>query len=334
MNPYLKTQVQAVIEGIRLLETFVTAPLGLYSDIKMLRESLPSAESSELSREEIRQRRIAYSAMTDAPLDLALEAIASIRKSLDILVGINVASTASGIEEGWIDRARRVLNRAQQRVGEDIRSQVASRISGLYVIVDPEATGGRPVVEVAQAALGGGAGIIQLRDKTHDKGEVLSLAGQVKSLCDRSDALFVMNDYADVTVLSHAHGLHVGQTGLPVTEARSILMPQQLVGRSNNSVEEAMDSQAQGVDYIAIGAVYSTTTVGKGSRDAVGVETVIKIKALVARPVVAIGGINAGNIGEVVKSGADCVCVVSAVTMAPDPEVAARELVEAIETAN
>ena len=333
MNPFVATQVQAVIEGIRLLETFVTAPLGLYSDIKMLRESLPFPGAGALPREEVQQRRTAYASMTDAPPELALGAIASINKSLDVLDGIKVDSNGSGLKAAWVGQARRVLARAEQRVGGDIRAESASRIRGLYVIVDPHATDGRPVVEIVEATLKGGTSVLQLRDKAHDKGHLLVVAQELKALCGRYGALFVMNDDADIAWSSNADALHVGQTDLPVPEARRILGPQQLVGRSNNTVEEAVESQAYGVDYVSVGVVYDTTTVGKGSRPAVGLAMLEKVKGLVAQPVVAIGGIDVGNIGEVVRAGADCVCVVSAVALADDPEAATGELVEAIRSA-
>ena len=84
---------------------------------------------------------------------------------------------------------------------------------------------------------------------------------------------------------------------------------------------------------VAVGAVFPTTTMSKGARQVVGVETVRKVKEMVSQPVVAIGGIDRSNVGEVVRAGADCVCVVSSVTMASDPEAAARQLVDAIEKA-
>ena len=100
------------------------------------------------------------------------------------------------------------------------------------------------------------------------------------------------------------------------------------MGRSNNGTAEALESEAQGADYLAVGAVYSTTTMGKSGRTAVGPEMIREVKAAVSAPVVAIGGINAGNIADVAQAGADCICVVSAVTYADDIEGAARELVD------
>jgi thiamine-phosphate pyrophosphorylase len=226
-----------------------------------------------------------------------------------------------------------VLSRAEEKVGADLRAATAVKIRGLYVIVGPDATNGRPIADVATAALKGGAKVLQLRDKTGDKGQVLATAKKLKALCDEHQALFIMNDDADLAVLSDAHGLHVGQGDLPVNGARRLLSPKQLVGRSNNTLEEALQSQADGADYIAIGAVFPTQTMGKAQRKAVGVETVRKAKDVLSPPVVAIGGINASNAAEVARAGADCICVVSAVTMAKDPEAAARLLVSAIESA-
>ena len=104
----------------------------------------------------------------------------------------------------------------------EIRQQRSRQVRGLYVIVDPEATKGRDVIEIAEATLRGGASVIQLRDKTRDKGEVLQIARTLKALCDAHDALFIVNDDADIALLSDAHGLHVGQTDLPVGEARRV----------------------------------------------------------------------------------------------------------------
>ena len=96
----------------------------------------------------------------------------------------------------------------------EIRSERKAKMRALYVIVDPEATKGRDVVEVAEAALRGGASVIQLRDKTRDKGEVLEIARAIKGICDKYDGLFIVNDDADIAYLSQAHGLHVGANGL------------------------------------------------------------------------------------------------------------------------
>lgn len=325
--PFVASQIRSIIEGIRLLESFVVAPLALHSDIKMLRQSLPFPEATDLPRDELRERRTEFATLTETPLDLALGTIATIGATLDTLQAAT-GDGGSSLRAEWVAQARRVLARAEQRVGADMRARRASRVRGLYVIVDPDATGGRPVVDVADATLRGGASVLQLRDKTRDKGDLLDVARRLKAMCDDRGALFIMNDAADVALASEAHGLHVGQTDLPVPEARRVLAPHQIVGRSNGAVDESMLSQKQGVDYIAVGAVYATRTMGKSARRAVGVGLISRVKELVSQPVVAIGGIDGGNIGDVLRAGADCVCVVSAVTLADDPETATRRLVE------
>jgi hypothetical protein len=112
-----------MVEGIRLLEAFVTAPLGLYSDLKMLRESLPYPEAANLVREEMVERRTAYGGLTDSPNDLILTTISSVRVSLDILQTLGNDPDVSRLRPGWTEQARRVLDRTQQKVERDIEAQ-------------------------------------------------------------------------------------------------------------------------------------------------------------------------------------------------------------------
>ena len=209
----------------------------------------------------------------------------------------------------------------------------APKIDGLYVIVGPDATRGRPVVEVAEAALRGGASVLQLRDKMGDRGDVLTVAARLRELCHDHGALFFVNDDIALGFACDADGVHLGQSDLPVDVARRILAADKLIGRSNNSDAEVEESVAMGVDYVAVGATFPTTTVGKGARAAIGLDGIRRARELTTLPLVAIGGINESNVADVVEAGADCVAVISAVTMADDPEAAARRLVDAIETA-
>ena len=208
----------------------------------------------------------------------------------------------------------------------------APKINGLYVIVGPDATRGRPVVEVAEAALRGGTSVLQLRDKTGDRGDVLPVAVRLRELCHDHGALFFVNDDIALAFACDADGVHLGQTDLPVDVARRILAADKLIGRSNNSDAEVEESVSMGVDYVAVGATFPTTTVGKGARAAIGLDGIRRARELTTLPLVAIGGINESNVADVVEAGADCVAVISAVTMADDPEAAARRLVDAIES--
>ena len=332
MNPFVESLHKSIVEDIRLLEVFVTAPLGLYSDVKMLRESLKLDGTEDLSQPDSMERRTSFRSITKDGPGLALGTIGHLSQALDSLDAFDGAAIAPVTSE-WITRARMVLTRAEEKIGDDVRAATAAKVKGLYVVVGPDATNGRPILEVAAAALKGGAKVIQLRDKTTEKGALLETAKKMKSLCDQHHALFIVNDDADIAMLSDAHGLHLGQGDLPIASARAVLKPGQLIGRSNNTVDEAVQAQADGADYLAIGAVFATDTMGKSERKTVGVDVVKHLKEIVSPPVVAIGGITAANIADVVRTGADSVCVVSAVTLAANPEAASKALVAAIESA-
>jgi thiamine-phosphate pyrophosphorylase len=179
---------------------------------------------------------------------------------------------------------------------------------------------------VAAAAVNGGAAAVQYRDKKSEKGAVLKEAREVAAICKGSGAVFIVNDYADIALLADADGLHVGQKDLPVREARRVLEPQQAVGKSNALVHEALEAEADGADYIAVGAMFETNT--KANTRPAGLDILRQVKRSVAAPVVAIGGINHSNVGQVAEAGADSVCVATAVTRANDPEAATRQLLE------
>ena len=210
----------------------------------------------------------------------------------------------------------------------------APPMQGLYVIIDPQVTAGRDPATIAGAALQGGARVLQLRDKLRDKGETLPLARALKEMCTEHGAMLIINDHADLAAIVEAHGLHVGQGDLPVAEARKVLGPGQVVGRSNHSRQELVDSLAQGADHVAFGAIYATSTkVSADTSRPVGPEGLQAARKMTDLPLVAIGGINEDNIEAVVKAGADAVCVTAAVGLADDPEDAARRLVRRIEEA-
>lgn len=212
-----------------------------------------------------------------------------------------------------------------------MRGRIRKLVKGLYVIIDPEFTAERDPLVVAQGALEGGVNLIQLRDKMSSKGKSLPLARKLSSLCQKHQALFIVNDHADLAILSEADGLHLGQQDLPVAEARKVLSPNQITGSSNALLEEALLSQSQQADYIAVGSIFPTKT--KENTRPAGLETLKRIKKAVSHPVVAIGGINKETAGEVIRAGADAICVSSAVGLAENPKAAVEELIEEIRKA-
>ena len=330
MLPIVKSHLDALVEDLRVLEILVTGPLGLYSDIKMLRESMPLPGVGDLDRNALRERRTAVATATQDAAGLALASVDSAIGALDTLAMLG-ESAGSPLSAEWVQRARRVLGRATDKVAGDAREATAKRLSGVYVIVDPEVTAGRSTTDVAAAALAGGASTIQLRDKRSGMGAVLERAEELMEACGTHGAPLIVNDHAEVAVLSGATGLHVGQTDLPISAARRLVPADRLIGRSTTNLDQALRAQAEGVDYIAIGPVFATDTMGKGGKSPVGTETVRAVKDRVRSPVVAIGGIDAANCPEVFAAGADAVCVASAVTLADDPGTACRAIVEASE---
>ena len=259
----------------------------------------------------IAQKNGSLSDLTDSEiskLSIELEKISKVSELLDIDLG-----AASKIED---------------YVSYESKTRSRNRINGIYVIIDPQATNSRDLVQIAASVINGGVSVLQYRDKQSDRSEFLENADALKQLCDSANVAFIVNDAADVAKLVGSSFLHVGQSDLDVNSAREILAPFQCIGRSNNGLLQAKESESEGADYLAVGAVYSTNTMGKSNRRPVGPETLSDVKESTELPVVAIGGIDSSNISEVQASGVDSACVVSAITFADDPEKATKHLVD------
>ena len=199
-----------------------------------------------------------------------------------------------------------------------------ARLTGLYVVLDPDVIGDRDIIQVAREAVAGGATVLQLRDKMHDKGRQLELCRTLQRVAAEGHALFFVNDHVDLALLAGADGVHLGQKDIPVAEARRILPRNVLVGASTNNVAEAMRAKAYGADYVSVGCLYPTQT--KGDTRPATLETLRAVKQAAGLPVCAIGGVNESNIAEVARAGADMASVIRAVCAAPDVGAAARLL--------
>jgi thiamine-phosphate pyrophosphorylase len=184
---------------------------------------------------------------------------------------------------------------------------------------------------IVEAALNGGATVIQLRKKSMPMSEQYRLALALRTLTREHEALLIINDHADLAIAADADGVHLGQDDLPPSAVRALPgFEGRLIGRSTHSLGQAQLAVHEGVDYIAVGPVYPTPT--KEGRPAVGTGLVSRVADVVDRPFVAVGGIDQDNIGAVVEAGARAVAVVRAVYDAPDPAEAARRLREALVT--
>ena len=210
-----------------------------------------------------------------------------------------------------------------------MRLQKRQQLTGLYVIIDTQALGQKDVIDAAGKAISGGAKVIQLRDKQHGRGDLLVMAQQLKDLCYKSSALFIVNDYLDIALASRADGIHIGQDDLPLSVVRKELPIDQIVGISTTTLAEAQKAEAEGADYIAVGSIFSSPT--KVNATVVGLEHLCQVKNAVSIPIVAIGGINKENIGEVMATGADSAAVISAVLTQKDIKSATSQLVKEIE---
>ncbi|TFG87702.1 MAG: bifunctional hydroxymethylpyrimidine kinase/phosphomethylpyrimidine kinase, partial [Hyphomicrobiales bacterium] len=175
-----------------------------------------------------------------------------------------------------------------------------------------------------RAALRGGVQTVQYRDKVSPPARQRELATQFAALCRASGVIFLVNDSPQLALDSGADGVHLGQGDGSVAAARALLGPDKIIGVSTRTTEQARQAQADGADYIGLGAMFATGS--KNDAVCVGVERLIEVRAAVKLPIVAIGGINRTNIAQVVDAGANAVAVISAVTADPDPALAAREL--------
>jgi thiamine-phosphate pyrophosphorylase len=180
------------------------------------------------------------------------------------------------------------------------------------------------------AALRGGVDVIQLRDKALGDGALVDAAREFRAAADGAGALFVLNDRPELVAACGADGVHVGQDDGSVAEARAIVGPDRIVGRSTHAPEQGAAADADpDVDYLAVGPVHATPT--KPGRPAAGLGYVEWAAANVTKPWFAIGGLDAGNVDAVTARGASRIVVVRAIADAGDPEAAARALRERLE---
>lgn len=195
----------------------------------------------------------------------------------------------------------------------------------LYLVTAPVDN----LLEVVEAALKGGLQILQYREKEAEDRDRLATARQLKDLCQRYGALFLINDRVDIALAVGADGVHLGQTDLPIAAARDLLGSHHIIGRSTTNPEEMANAVAEGADYIGVGPVYATPT--KPNKAAAGLEYVRCAAANSPVPFYAIGGIDSQNLTEVMAAGADRVAVVRALMQAEDPTLTAQQLLRSLE---
>ena len=195
----------------------------------------------------------------------------------------------------------------------------------LYVVTDSDLSRGRTDAETARLAYEGGADAVQLRMKHTDGGEMLAQAREIAAMAQEMGRFFFVNDRVDIAMASGADGVHLGQSDIPVGVARRLMGDDAIIGVSVQTVEQAVAAVEGGADYLGVGSIFRTST-KPDAVQALGLGAVFEIRQAVDVPIVAIGGINRGNIQDVIRAGADAAAVVSAVVAQEDPRAAAHEL--------
>lgn len=200
----------------------------------------------------------------------------------------------------------------------------------LCLVADTEFASGRNILTLIEEAVEEGVSLVQLRAKNLKSKDFLSLALKVSEALKLKNTPLIINDRVDIALCSQAAGVHLGQEDLPLYFARKILGKEKLIGISVNTEEEALEAEAGGASYLGVGPVFPTFT-KKEIRSLLGVEGLKAIREKVEIPLLAIGGINAKNAGDVMACGADGIAVISSILGEKDIRKATRELVEAIE---
>ena len=328
-------------EGLRFLEDiarFILNDSASSHELRTIRHSLVKSLSkfgTELLSNRDSEADVGANArLADKPQNLASLVAANskrVEEALRVIEEIAKLPEISPIlDSEEFKRARFNLYTLEQRLLSRILRQCKiKRVTGLYVILDTQILGTRGADDVARKAIQGGAKIIQLRDKLYDKGRLLDLAQRLKDICYASNVLFIVNDYLDIALAVNADGLHIGQDDLPLPVVRKELAIDKIIGCSTHNLSQALKAQADGADYIAVGAIFPSTT--KKDATAIGIEQLRQIKQAISIPVVAISGINKDNIVKVLSAGADSAAVISAVLAQDNIEEATRQLIKEIE---
>jgi thiamine-phosphate pyrophosphorylase len=207
----------------------------------------------------------------------------------------------------------------------------------LYALVDPERDGGRDLVELARLVAQGGATLVQLRDKHSDTRAMVARARAVKAVLAPLGVPLLINDRVDVALAVGAAGAHVGQDDMAVEDARRLLGRDAIIGLSVKTVAQAEAAPVELLDYVGIGGVFATSS--KDNTDPpIGPDGLARIAAVFRQrapnlPLCGIAGIDVTNATDAIIAGADGVAVISALSLAPDPQIAARALRATVDAA-
>jgi thiamine-phosphate pyrophosphorylase len=199
----------------------------------------------------------------------------------------------------------------------------------LYAIIDAEHLQGRPLEHVCKTLLVAGVRLFQYRDKQGSSRRIFESVERLLPMIHAAGGRLIVNDRADVALVSGADGVHLGQDDLTVEEARRVLKPGQLVGYSTHNLEQLWQADASTADYLAFGPIFATGSKEKPD-PTVGLEGLAGARQATSKPLVAIGGITVENARAVIEHGADAVAVIAGLLSAPDIAARAQEFLEVL----
>jgi thiamine-phosphate pyrophosphorylase len=202
----------------------------------------------------------------------------------------------------------------------------------VYLVTDRGLSGVRGVKETVLAAVRGGATVVQLRDPDATTRDLVVEARALVGLLRPHRVPLIVNDRVDVALAADADGVHVGQSDMDASDARALIGPDRILGLSITEEADLDRSDLTVVDYLGVGPVFATPTKADAAPP-MGMAGLKRIAARTGLPIVAIGGLHAGNAADALAAGAQGVSVVSAICAAPDPEAATRELAEIVRAA-
>jgi thiamine-phosphate pyrophosphorylase len=324
-------------ESLRLLEDIARLILNnaaLSRQLKSMRHELEEVDFP-LKKQLLQARQADSDVGADIKVEQQLEkrdlytaVIANSRRIEQSLRVIEELGKTDGINMNpdKFEKARFTLYTIEKDlVSRLLRKDKADRIKGLYAIIDTDSLKGRSHLEIAREILKGGARIIQLRDKTTPKKELLPIAVALKKLCAEYDALFIVNDHLDIALATDADGLHIEQEGIPAAIARRLMPIDKIIGCSVSNQNEATAAETDGADYITVSSIYPITS--KGDVKITGLDTLCSIKEKANVPVVASGGTTYDNISGVIPCGIDSIALISDIREAPSLQEATRKII-------
>ena len=194
----------------------------------------------------------------------------------------------------------------------------------LYAVTDRKWVGEKTLLQQVEESIKGGVTFVQIREKELDDSLFLDEAIKMKALCERYQVPFVVNDNVEIAIKSNAHGVHVGQDDMEASNVRELIGKDKILGVSVQTLEQAIEAEKKGADYLGVGAVFPTNS--KDDAAEVSLETLKIICQNVNIPVVAIGGINLNNINQLKNTGIASVALISAIFANKDIESATKKL--------